>query len=111
MRLALGIIVGMKTPLFSLGKDDILLSDPEVLADRLAEFLRRNVEPADRDLIVMFVDRLLLGLCDDFEDEELMRGAQVKFAALSQEEVDSLRAMQTRADENRPEAVAARAKC
>jgi hypothetical protein len=109
------------TPSFSLHSNDVVLSDPEVLADRLAEFLRAHVrpDPTDRDLILMFVDRLFLGLCDDFEDEELMRGAHVQFPALSKDQVVSLRAMQARANETKsneivpnetqPEAMAAKA--
>lgn len=90
------IIAGMKNPAFSLRKEDIVLSDPEALADRLAEFLRAHVQPddADRDLILLFVDRLFLGFCDDFSDEELMRGVQVDFPGLRKEQVASLRTMQ-----------------
>jgi hypothetical protein len=92
---------GMNTPSFSLREEDVVLADPEAFADRLAEFLRSQVspDPTDRDLVLMFVDRLFLGLCDDFDDEELMRGAQVQLAALSKDQVASLRAMQARAKE------------
>jgi hypothetical protein len=101
----------MKNPSFSLRKDDLVLSDPEALADRLCEFLRAHVRPedTDRDLLLMFVDRLFLGLCDDFEDEELMQGAQVQFTALSKDQVASLRAMQAEAHETLPEPMAAKA--
>jgi len=89
----------MKTPSFSLLTADLVLSDPEALADRLAEFLRAHIrpDPTDRDLVLMFVDRLFLGFCDDFDDEELLRGAHVQFPALSKDQVASLRAMQARA--------------
>lgn len=86
-----------------------MLSDPEGFADRLAEFLLTYIKPdqSDRDLILMFVDRLFLGLCDDVEDEELERGVQVQFPALSKDQINSLRAMQARTTETRPEARAA----
>jgi hypothetical protein len=101
----------MKNPSFSLRKDDLVLSDPEALADRLGEFSRAHVRPedTDRDLQLMFVDRLFLGLCDDFKDEELMRGAAVQFTALSKDQVVSLRAMQAKAHEILHESMAARA--
>jgi len=101
----------MNTPSFSLREDDVVLSDPEALADRLAEFLRAHVspDPTDRDLILMFVDRLFLGLCDDLGDEDLIQGAHVQFAALSRDQLASLRAMQARANETRPFAMAAKA--
>jgi hypothetical protein len=101
----------MKNPTFALDKSDVVLSDPEALADRLAEFLRSELQPdeTDRDLLLMFVDRLFLGLCDDFEDDELMRGAEVQFSALRGEQLESLRAMQARAREALHEAMAANA--
>ena len=100
----------MKAPSFSLRKEDVVLCDPEGLADRLAEFLRANLRPddSDRDLILMFVDRLFLGLCDDFDDEELVRGAHVQFTGLSQEQLASLRAMQAKAHESTAAAKAGR---
>ena len=82
-------------PSFELTPDDIHLSDPEALADRLAGFLRSSLRPddLDRDLVVMFVDRLFLALCDDFDEEELLRGAEVKFCALTREKIDSIKGL------------------
>jgi hypothetical protein len=101
----------MNTPSFSLREEDVVLADPEAFADRLAEFLRTELQPdeTDRDLVLMFVDRLFLGLCDDFEDAELMRGAHVQFPALRGDQLESLRAMQARVRGTSSKALAATA--
>jgi hypothetical protein len=89
----------MTSSSFSLSPNDIVLSDPEALADRLAEFLRARLCPddADRDLLLMFVDRLFLVFCDDLTDEELKRGAHIDFEPLNETQIASLRRMQARA--------------
>ena len=96
---------------FELNQDDVTVSDPEGLADRLAAFLRSNLRPddADRDLIVMLVDRLFLGMCDDFDDEELLRGPEVQFSALTQDQIDSMKAMKSAAEKTTTKAKAAKA--
>ena len=85
----------MKLPTFVLDKADTALSDPETLADRLAAFLHANIclAATDRDLLLIFVDRLFLALCDDFSDDELKQGARIQFEPLNDQQIASLRAL------------------
>jgi len=91
----------MKYPSFTLTPEEIKLADPEAFADRLAEFLQSHVcpDPSDRDLLLIFLDRLFLAFCDDFSDEQLRTGTRVELEPLSDAHIASLRALQRRANQ------------